>query len=92
VPELRRTSTSNFGVGRREAHDASQFYARFRAPVISDDDGVVVASDLGDGCIHGDIRHRDDVPDRSVALVVTSPPYLPGMGLTRFAGQPDYAA
>jgi site-specific DNA-methyltransferase (adenine-specific) len=78
VSEQRRTSTSNFGVGRREAHDASQFYARFRTPAITDDDRVAVAPDLGDGCMEGDIRLRDDLPDRSVALVVTSPPYFAG--------------
>ena len=31
-----RTSTSNFGVGKRESHDASAFYERFEAPVITD--------------------------------------------------------
>ena len=36
--EPRGTSTSAFGVGRRENHDASAFYARFPAPVVSDDD------------------------------------------------------
>lgn len=78
MSDQRRTSTSNFGVGRREAHDASQFYARFRAPTITDDDRVAIAPDLGDGCIEGDIRGRDDLPDGSVALVVTSPPYFAG--------------
>jgi site-specific DNA-methyltransferase (adenine-specific) len=78
VSEQRRTSTSNFGVSRREAHDASPFYARFRAPEITDDDTLAVAPDLGDGCIHGDIRRRHDLPDGSVALVVTSPPYFAG--------------
>ena len=29
------TSTSAFGVGRRENHDASDFYARFSAPTIT---------------------------------------------------------
>lgn len=78
VSEQRRTSTSNFGVGRRESHDASQFYARFRAPDIVDDDRLVLAPNLGDGCIEGDIRKRNDLPDGSVALVVTSPPYFAG--------------
>lgn len=78
MSEQRRTSTSKFGVGRREGHDASQFYARFRAPDIVDDDYLTVASDLGDGCIEGDIRQRDDLPDGSVALIVTSPPYFAG--------------
>ncbi len=78
VAEQRRTSTSSFGVGRRENHDASQFYSRFRGPKIADDDDVAPAPDLGDGCIEGDIRERDDLPDGSVALVVTSPPYFAG--------------
>jgi site-specific DNA-methyltransferase (adenine-specific) len=78
VSESRRTSTSNFGVGRRESHDASEFYKRFRPPDISEDDKLAIAPDLGDGCIEGDIRERDDLPNGSVALVVTSPPYFAG--------------
>ena len=34
------TATTAFGVGRRESHDASDFYARFTAPEISTDDSV----------------------------------------------------
>lgn len=34
------TSTSAFGASRREGHDATDFYARFSAPVLSDDDTV----------------------------------------------------
>ena len=65
------TSTRAFGVGRRENHDASAFYARFTAPELSDDDQVVRAPDLGDGCLNGDARDMHQLPDRSVALVVT---------------------
>ena len=36
----RATSTSSFGVSRRENHDASGFYARFTAPTLSEDDTV----------------------------------------------------
>ena len=92
VSEQRRTSTSSFGVGRREAHDASQFYARFRAPEITDDDRVEVAPEFGDGCIEGDIRQRDDLPDGSVALVVTSPPYFAGKEYEEALGQGDIPA
>lgn len=74
----RGTSTSNFGVGKREAHDASAFYARFEAPELSDDAEVSPRFDVVESCLHGDIRERDDIPDRSVALVVTSPPYFAG--------------
>ena len=72
------TSTTSFGVGRRENHDASAFYDRFTAPTLSDDDVVVRAPDLGDGCLNGDARDMHQLPDSSVALVVTSPPYFVG--------------
>ncbi len=72
------TSTTAFGVGRRENHDASAFYARFTTPALSDDDTVVRAPDLGDGCLNGDARDMHQLPDSSVALVVTSPPYFVG--------------
>jgi site-specific DNA-methyltransferase (adenine-specific) len=71
------TSTSPFGVGRREAHDASGFYARFRPPDISTDDAVV-AFDPDPALVCGDARHMDDLKDGCVALVVTSPPYYAG--------------
>ena len=31
----RPTATTNFGSGRREAHDASAFYERFAVPEVS---------------------------------------------------------
>jgi site-specific DNA-methyltransferase (adenine-specific) len=77
----RATSTSAFGVGRRESHDASEFYRRFDAPVLSDDDEVCPP---GDRCnldrLHlGDIRDlRTTFQPSSVGLVVTSPPYYSG--------------
>jgi DNA modification methylase len=72
-----RTSTSRFGVSRREAHDASEFYARFAAPVLSTDDTVHPPL-VVDEIITGDSRRMDRVRDGSVALVVTSPPYFAG--------------
>ncbi|HEY7947572.1 MAG TPA: site-specific DNA-methyltransferase [Acidimicrobiales bacterium] len=71
------TSTSAFGVGRRESHDASGFYERFTAPVLSGDE-TVVRSPIGEKPILGDARKMDEVEDSSVALVVTSPPYFAG--------------
>jgi len=71
------TSTSPFGVGRREGHDAREFYARFRPPEISTDDGVVTF-DPDPALVCGDARHMDDLKDGCVALVVTSPPYYAG--------------
>src|SRR5438067_2518804 len=77
TPGGRGTATSRFGVGRRESHDASEFYARFRAPEISGDDGVAGAVDLGDPLRCADARALD-LPDGCVGLVVTSPPYFAG--------------
>ena len=65
-------------MSRREAHDASSFYARFQPPEISDDDHITIARELGDGCFVGDARSMDALPDNCVALVVTSPPYFAG--------------
>src|SRR4051812_36927512 len=77
-PRRRRpTATSAFGVGRREAHDASDFYARFTPPEVSDDE-TVVDCPVKDQLFHGDAREMADVPANSIALVVTSPPYFAG--------------
>ncbi len=71
------TSTSSFGVGKRESHDSTDFYARFAPPEVSDDDTLGGPGELD--VIHvGDARHMSAVPDASVALVVTSPPYFAG--------------
>lgn len=74
----RATTTSNFGVGARESHDATPFYDRFRAPELSTDDAVLPPEPVTVPFVHGDSRHMDGVADGSVALVVTSPPYFAG--------------
>jgi site-specific DNA-methyltransferase (adenine-specific) len=71
------TSTSSFGVGKRESHDSTDFYSRFAPPEVSEDDTLGAPGELD--VIHvGDARDMADVPDASVALVVTSPPYFAG--------------
>lgn len=77
MARARSTSTSNFGSGRREAHDATAFYERFAAPEISDDD-TVATTDQVDRIYCADARSMDEVAGDSVALVVTSPPYFAG--------------
>ena len=73
----RSTSTSAFGVSKRESHDASGFYGRFTPPLLSGDTAVSSHRTV-DKLIVGDARRMDEVPDASVALVVTSPPYFAG--------------
>ena len=82
-PRDDRTRTSAFGVGRREGHDASEFYARFTPPALSEDEHVnrpaQLLDQLGRGRIfHGSSTDMAQLPDSSVALVVTSPPYFVG--------------
>jgi site-specific DNA-methyltransferase (adenine-specific) len=90
-----RTSTSNFGVGKRENHDASGFYERFAAPVLSDDDTVAVAPEVDQIWVH-DARTMPELPANSVALVVTSPPYFAGKAYEEALGHghipADYVA
>jgi len=76
----RPTSTSDFGVGRREGHDASDFYARFQPPELSDDDTIPDEQSVRaiDRVFHGSAADMSAVADGSVALVVTSPPYFAG--------------
>ena len=80
------TSTSNFGVSKRESHDASAFYSRFTAPELSADEDVWPDKAI-DRIVCGDARRMDAVPDRSVALVVTSPPYYAGKAYEEALGQ-----
>jgi DNA modification methylase len=82
----RGTSTSNFGVSRRENHDSSAFYARFSAPQLSID-SEVAPLDVENRIIVGDARRMVDVPTNSVALVVTSPPYFAGKAYEEALGQ-----
>lgn len=75
----RGTVTSAFGVSRRENHDSSRFYARFTPPIIDEDEEIGDRPDLPDHSpLFGDARCMSELPDKSVALVVTSPPYFVG--------------
>ena len=82
----RATSTSAFGVSRRENHDASGFYARFTAPILSDDD-TIEPPGVVDQIYVGDARSMDRVRPASVALVVTSPPYFAGKAYEEELGE-----
>lgn len=81
TPPARRrrhaTTTYSFGVSRRESHDATPFYSRF--DVLHQDKGEGVGRYQGaDQVFVADARNMAPIPDNSVALVVTSPPYFAG--------------
>ncbi|MHB1928526.1 MAG: DNA-methyltransferase [Acidimicrobiales bacterium] len=77
-PRGRPTATKAFGSGARESHDSTPFYARFTPKTVSRDEGLAAPFDLSEPLICGDSRKMDELPDNSVALVVTSPPYFAG--------------
>jgi DNA modification methylase len=81
-----RTTTSNFGVSKRENHDASGFYERFGLPIISKDDDVAQATEVDQIWVH-DARSMPELPTNSVALVVTSPPYFAGKAYEEALGE-----
>ena len=93
----RKTQTSSFGVSRREAHDASDFYSRNLYQLNSSSDITEVSSDSIqlDGWadrIYNASSESMPIPDNSVGLAFTSPPYNVGkdydedMSLERYLG------
>ena len=87
----RATRTSTFGVSRRENHDSSAFYARFSLPDLTDSDDVFEwredSSDVLNKIFVGNADTMTQVPDSSVALVVTSPPYFAGKAYEEALGE-----
>lgn len=73
------TSTSTFGVSRRESHDSSDFYRRFEVPRETDNYTInEVGENVVDKLFMGSATNMHMVADNSVALMVTSPPYHAG--------------
>jgi DNA modification methylase len=84
---MKRTKTSSFGTGRRESHDASTFYSRnlfakSTQPLLADAElSKIVVPPPGswaDQVYCKSSEHMKDVPDNSIALAFTSPPYNVG--------------
>jgi site-specific DNA-methyltransferase (adenine-specific) len=76
------TKTSSFGVSKRESHDASEFYSRkiYNKQAGEPDDLVesVIDDEILDTVHCVDSRDMSLLPDESVHLMVTSPPYNVG--------------
>ena len=73
-----KTTTSAFGVSKREGHDSSVYYnSRMYDDLVSQKDvgeAQSLPSELENIVINGDSRNLP-IPDNCVHLVVTSPPY-----------------
>ncbi len=81
------THTSSFGTGKRESHDSSDFYSRSMlsstslAPLSHTDLGEIQVPSVGswaDNIYCSSATDMKEVPDNSVALSFTSPPYNVG--------------
>ncbi len=73
------TKTSSFGVSKRESHDSAEFYgsAMYRGLPKESDTGDlgVLPDELVNRVVCGDSTNMREVPDNSVHMMVTSPPY-----------------
>ncbi len=76
------SKTSSFGVSKRESHDSSQFYnsklyQNFPKPrkVKYIDKSKSIPSNVLNHIIQGDSKKMNLLPDNSVHLMITSPPY-----------------
>lgn len=76
------TKTRSFGVSKRESHDSSLFYNSNLYKGLNQlqkvkyvDNSLSIPSDVIDHIFLGDSQKMDSVPDKSVHLMITSPPY-----------------
>jgi site-specific DNA-methyltransferase (adenine-specific) len=81
-PSNKGSKTSSFGVSKRECHDSSQFYSsNLYKDVIKPkkvkyiDNSKLIPPNKLDRITLGDSRNMDFLPDNSVHLMITSPPY-----------------
>ncbi|MFH0748427.1 MAG: site-specific DNA-methyltransferase [Candidatus Bathyarchaeota archaeon] len=77
------TRTSAFGVSKRERHDARVFYGRKLYPETPSNEKRAevenpISPEVQDKILCQDSRKMEKVPDSSVHLMVTSPPYNVG--------------
>ncbi len=90
------TRTSGFGVSRRESHDSSPFYSRkLYASGRKDKEGSgenPLPDGYADSIFCKSSERMDELPDRSIHLVVTSPPYNVGKEYDRDLTLDQYRA
>lgn len=88
---MKKTTTSAFGISKRESHDASAFYARnlYReqptdAPATNNTDPATIENPKSEIALWADRLYCQSaaamtpIPDHSVGLAFTSPPYNVG--------------
>ncbi len=86
------TKTSAFGAGKREGHDSSGFYARGLMAIEETTDTVVSDAGVSNEIFLHSSENMHELPDASVALMVTSPPYHVGKDYDSDESFEDYLA
>lgn len=90
------TKTSRFGVSKREGHDSTPFYgSRLYSDVKVDESlperATPVPRNILDKVLCQDSRRMSNIPDSSVHLMVTSPPYNVGKEYDRNLNLGEYS-
>ncbi len=93
----RKTTSSSFGSPGRKSHDATPFYAsRLYHDQPREQAGEYVENpipvELLDQIIHGSAEDMSALPDHSIHLMVTSPPYNAGKEYDADLSLPEYLA
>ncbi len=89
------TSTSSFGTNGRISHDSTPYYEGAMQPGVSEvaDEGEQPLPDsLANSLISHSSEEMHELPDRSVHLMVTSPPYNVGKEYDEDLSLDDYRA
>lgn len=73
-----RTKTKSFGVGRREGHDSSPYYGRALVSVTETKERQTSRPTASNEMFDHSAEQMSELPNDSVALMVTSPPYHVG--------------
>lgn len=74
------TETSKFGVSKREGHNSDLFYSKrlyegFKTDEKKPEIENSISDKILDRILFKDSRNMDEIPDSSIHLMVTSPPY-----------------
>lgn len=95
---MKKTTTSSFGTGKRESHDASEFYNRNLFNGLETDTqppelvAVPTPSEWSDRVYCQSATNMRQIPANAVGLAFTSPPYNVGKEYDDDISLPDYLA
>ncbi len=86
------TRTKSFGVGKRENHDSSSYYGRALVTAAETKDRQTSQPAVANEVFEHSAEQMAELPDDSVALMVTSPPYHVGKDYDSDASFEEYLA